>query len=202
MTGWVASLAHHYGRRIDVYNRGYSGYNSKWGLSILDQSVIHLKPDLVTLFWGANDAVLEMVIQHVPLPQYSSNLENMVLALKKHLPSVSIVLITPPPIDEMKLRKRNVNLGKQIVMDRSNERTFKYVSAVIDIGEKYNLPVVNSFTAFEGENNNGKLYLIDGLHLNRRGNLKLFHELIRIITEVYPKFDEIQMDQPHWSKLN
>ena len=51
-TGWVASLAHHYGRRIDVYNRGYSGYNSKWGLSILDQSVIHLKPDLVTLFWG------------------------------------------------------------------------------------------------------------------------------------------------------
>ena len=29
--GWAAALAHYYGRRADVYNRGYGGYNTRWG---------------------------------------------------------------------------------------------------------------------------------------------------------------------------
>ena len=115
---------------------------------------------------------------------------------------MSIVLITPPPIDEAKLRKRNENMGKQLLLDRSNERTFEYVSAVVDIGRQYNLPVVNCFLACEGESPNKEIYLADGLHLSSLGNLKLFKELTAIITEVYPIFDEMQIDQPHWSKLN
>ena len=151
---------------------------------------------------GANDAVFEMIVQHIPLNEFSRNLEEMIETLKKKLPSVSIVLITPPPIDEVKLKKRNKDMGKQFVLDRSNERTFEYVSAVVDIGGQYNLPVVNSFLACEGESPNKKFYLADGLHLNRRGNLKLFKELVAIINEVYPIFNKMQLDQPHWSKLN
>ena len=28
--GWASAVAHHFGRRADVYNRGYGGYNSRW----------------------------------------------------------------------------------------------------------------------------------------------------------------------------
>ena len=33
--GWAAALAHHFGRRADVYNRGFGGYNSRWALHVL-----------------------------------------------------------------------------------------------------------------------------------------------------------------------
>lgn len=46
--------------QVDVINRGYSGYNTRWASHLLhsifppDQHKIQL----VTLFWGANDAAL------------------------------------------------------------------------------------------------------------------------------------------------
>ena len=143
-----------------------------------------------------------MVIQHVPISQYTRNLDEMIYALKTELPSVSIVLITPPPIDEVKLRTRNENLGKQITTDRSNERTFEYVSAVLDVGQRNKIPVLNCFILCEGESSKREDYLVDGLHLNRRGNMKLFEELIILIERNYPEFDKLQIDHPHWSKLD
>lgn len=50
--GWVASLAFRYSRRMDVINRGLSGYNTRWALTVFDEAVIRLKPDLVILFFG------------------------------------------------------------------------------------------------------------------------------------------------------
>ena len=46
--------------QVDVINRGYSGYNTRWANHLLE----HIFPEswenshLVTLFWGANDAAL------------------------------------------------------------------------------------------------------------------------------------------------
>lgn len=33
--GWGARLADHYARKADVINRGFSGYNTTWGLAAL-----------------------------------------------------------------------------------------------------------------------------------------------------------------------
>ncbi len=33
--GWVASLANHYIRKADVFNRGFSGYNTRWAKHLL-----------------------------------------------------------------------------------------------------------------------------------------------------------------------
>lgn len=63
--GWAAALADTYTRRVDIVNRGYSGYNSRWALTLLD----HVFPPtaagaaaadvrLATVFFGANDAAL------------------------------------------------------------------------------------------------------------------------------------------------
>lgn len=60
--GWTGLLADAYQRRADVINRGYSGYNSRWALQLMDRvfpptSVVP-PPRLVTIFFGANDAAL------------------------------------------------------------------------------------------------------------------------------------------------
>jgi lysophospholipase L1-like esterase len=61
--GWANLLADTYQRRVDVINRGYSGYNSRWAVNVLDH-VFPLQPpeahgiQLATVFLGANDAAL------------------------------------------------------------------------------------------------------------------------------------------------
>lgn len=72
-------------------NRGFSGYNSRWGLSIIKEVVIDQQPQLVVIFFGANDAVVDAGSTFVPLLEYSSNIESMVVAIRQvsGLPSLS-----------------------------------------------------------------------------------------------------------------
>lgn len=59
--GWGAALTDAYQRKADVLNRGYSGYNSRWALQLLDRVLPEEVPGeivLSTVFFGANDAAL------------------------------------------------------------------------------------------------------------------------------------------------
>ena len=57
--------------------------NTSTKLLTIDEVVVLEKPDLVFLFFGANDAVDERVVQHVSLPQYRVNMESIVVTIKK-----------------------------------------------------------------------------------------------------------------------
>lgn len=81
--GWACALAHHWFRRVDIFNRGYSGYNSRWAVSLLKEVVLDEKPNFITVFFGANDAVDPSVLQHVPLAEYDLNMRKIVLAIKQ-----------------------------------------------------------------------------------------------------------------------
>jgi lysophospholipase L1-like esterase len=81
--GWVAQLAHWWTRRIDVVNRGFSGYNSRWGKLIVEDVVNRENPDFVFIFFGANDAVDESVLQHVPLQEYEENMREIIVKIKQ-----------------------------------------------------------------------------------------------------------------------
>ena len=59
--GWVSTLQNYYIRRMDVLNRGFSGYNTRWGLLMLSEMVIQEAPKIVFIFFGANDACIEQV---------------------------------------------------------------------------------------------------------------------------------------------
>ena len=62
--GWGAGLAHAFQRKVDVLNRGYSGYTTRLARAMFD----HVFPPtmyqdgtkhlFVTLFFGANDGAL------------------------------------------------------------------------------------------------------------------------------------------------
>lgn len=74
--------------------RGYSGYNTRWAVKVLDQRVVPAaksggdgadEPLAVTVFFGANDACLPdrcSAFQHVPLDEYQHNLLSIVSFLK------------------------------------------------------------------------------------------------------------------------
>ncbi|KAL7161670.1 hypothetical protein ACSBR2_042192 [Camellia fascicularis] len=104
--GWGASLADNYSRKADLVLRGYGGYNTRWALFLLH----HLfplgsatPPVATTIFFGANDAALfgrTSERQHVPTEEYKENLRKIVHHLKECSPTMLVVLITPPPIDE------------------------------------------------------------------------------------------------------
>ena len=60
--GWAAMLSDAYQRRVDIMNRGYSGYNTRLATSLLSYV---FPPEtaadaalLATVFFGANDAAL------------------------------------------------------------------------------------------------------------------------------------------------
>jgi len=83
INGWVSQLANWWTRRIDVVNRGYSGYNSKWARLVVEKAVVNEKPDLVFVFFGANDAVDKEVVQHVPLHEYEDNMRYILTTIQK-----------------------------------------------------------------------------------------------------------------------
>lgn len=81
--GWVSQLGNWWTRRVDLLNRGFSGYNSRWGRIIVDKVVIKEKPDFLFVFFGANDAIDPTVLQHVPLEEYEENLREIILKVKR-----------------------------------------------------------------------------------------------------------------------
>lgn len=68
--GWGASLAHHFSRRVDFLVRGYSGYNTRWALKVLDKvfppekEVTDGSPVAVTVF--SAQMMLVFLIDLVP----------------------------------------------------------------------------------------------------------------------------------------
>ncbi len=65
----MALLAHWWQRRFDVVNRGFSGYNTRWLLPLVDRLFVPgggggAPVKLVTVFLGANDCVLPGNAQH------------------------------------------------------------------------------------------------------------------------------------------
>ncbi|KAI1816819.1 SGNH hydrolase [Poronia punctata] len=112
------ALQHFCMRRLDVVNRGLSGYNTKNALQVLPQ--IFLPPSRTTppikyllVLFGANDACLPIPTssQGVPIDQYKENLIKILThdVIKAHKPQ--ILLVTPPPLDEIKSYEVDLEIG-------------------------------------------------------------------------------------------
>lgn len=78
------------GLQADVVLRGYSGYNTRWALKVIERVFPEVDrgggaPLAVTVFFGANDASLPdrcSAFQHVPIHEYKQNLHSIVSFLK------------------------------------------------------------------------------------------------------------------------
>ncbi|EUC28844.1 hypothetical protein COCCADRAFT_108059, partial [Bipolaris zeicola 26-R-13] len=209
---FAAALQAAYIRRLDVVNRGFSGYNSRQALQILPAIVpppSHAKIRFMTVFFGANDASLPDAPnkQHIPLDEFKANLRAIVShpCILAHAPR--IILVAPPPMNEHLWWPRDQSSGYATV-SRLAETTKIYADAVVQLGAELQLPVLDLWKAFmsrtdfnvdawkPGDHVPGSLALppsdaladlmYDGLHMNPAGYQILYDELINVISHNWP----------------
>ncbi|TGZ77358.1 SGNH hydrolase [Ascodesmis nigricans] len=182
-----AALSDAYRRKLEVLNRGFSGYNTAHALHVLPQ-IIPPPTDtcrirLVILFFGANDAVLPGQLQHVSVSNYRRNLHTILThpLLLAHNPK--FILITPPAMCEYTAEECDRAKGKPITQ-RQQANTKLYVDAALSVGEELKIPTINLWKAWTESHAMGKEYpgsrelprnqnfltlLRDGLHFNPQG---------------------------------
>ncbi|KAI0070356.1 SGNH hydrolase [Panus rudis PR-1116 ss-1] len=218
--GFAQKLAYIYNRKLDVLNRGLSGYNTVWGLPVFDQIFAkqheqnHVpKVRLLTIWYGANDACLPPSPQHVPLPQFSSNLSTFIHKVTspsspQYSSITKIILITPPPVNTY---QRGADLASREVprdLDREFDVTRQYADAVKEVGAKEGVAVLDLWTelyeAAGREERRLSEYLSDGLHLNQAGYQIVYDGLIRTISQHYPElhYDKLQSVFVGWADVN
>lgn len=222
--GWGAALAHHFARKVDVVLRGYSGYNTRWALKVLDRAVAGIGSSATgggeqqqqpvvaaaTVFFGANDAALPdryCWFQNVPIPEYTANLKSIVSSLKEKWPAAVIVLITPPPIDEDGRVSFPLPFSDGSGLpERTNDSAGAYAKACVAVAEESGVPVIDLWTRMQQVPGWEKALLSDGLHLTKQGNKVLFEEVLNAfnihgvslegIPNDLPIFDDIDRDEP------
>lgn len=199
--GWVSLLSAAFTRRCDVLNRGFAGYNTRLMLQLLPRiigaptttdSSTTCNHDLLfcTIFLGANDAVLPGELQHVPIDEYAANLDKIMIKMRESTGKsdndslVPIILLSPPPIDEAAWAAwRQIEKS-----DRSNDVAREYGFKVKEVAAKHEQSsVVDTWELLEGRSDARSLYLSDGLHLNEKGNRKVYQGLLDVIKKDYPQ---------------
>ncbi|KAJ8128945.1 hypothetical protein O1611_g4687 [Lasiodiplodia mahajangana] len=102
------ALQHHCMRGLDVVNRGLSGYNTRNALELLPQIFLPPSPsnpriEYLLILLGANDACLPIPTssQGVSIKEYEENLKKIITHEHIVAHNPKILLVTPPPLDEM-----------------------------------------------------------------------------------------------------
>ncbi|KAJ4712349.1 GDSL esterase/lipase [Melia azedarach] len=209
--GWGAALADSYCRKVDVVLRGYGGYNTRWALFLLHHIFspeITKPPVAATIFFGANDAALlgrTSERQHVPVEEYGDNLRKMVQHLKECFPTMLIVLITPPPVDEKGRKEYAKSMYGEKAMElpeRTNEMTGVYARQCIELAKELGVPSVNLWSKMQETEGWQKKFLSDGLHLTPEGNAVVYKEIVRVFSEAGLSSEEMPYDFPHHSQID
>ncbi|KAM5485696.1 hypothetical protein McanCB56680_001998 [Microsporum canis] len=165
---------------------------------------------MMTVFFGANDAVLPPGDQHVPLDKYRENLKAIIQHPVVRRGGTKVVLLTPPPVNEYQLTAFDLSKGVT-PLSRSANNTKLYADACREVGQSLNVAIADIWSAFmkeagwvdgqpiAGSKNvpeNSKLasLLVDGLHFTGDGYKVMYNEVLRAIRESYP--DEAPEKQP------
>ncbi|KAI7152118.1 hypothetical protein KC349_g9131 [Hortaea werneckii] len=157
---WGAALSALYARRLDIINRGLSGYNSTQALRALPLCLpepTQTSLRLLTIAFGTNDARIPHSPggpdQSVSVPEFVRNLRDMGShpAVRAHEDTVKFVFITPPPVDERRLARADAEKYGSLVMGgklrRRADRTAEYAKAVRELGIELGVPVCDVWSA-------------------------------------------------------
>ncbi|OCL09250.1 SGNH hydrolase [Glonium stellatum] len=220
---FAPALQNAYIRRLDVVNRGLSGYNTDQALKVLPNiipSPERVQVRFLMIFFGANDASLPEAVnkQHVPILRYKENLAKIIThpAIVAHKPR--IVLVAPPPVNEYLIWVDEKDMGYD-KPSRTALGTKSYADAACELGEELGIPVLNLWGAFMsktgwsiGEPVPGSLNVVqnsilvdllhDGLHFNPMGYQILYDELMKLIAKQWPDQlpDNLPYVLPRWNE--
>ncbi|KAK2593957.1 isoamyl acetate-hydrolyzing esterase [Conoideocrella luteorostrata] len=210
------ALQQAYIRRLDIVNRGFSGFNTEQGLKVLPKIIPDPKQTrvrFIAILFGSNDACFPEASngQHVPLDQYKKNLVQLLThpVLKAH--KSRVLLVTPPPIEERRLDLRVKSQG-YLKLNRSNAVTKQYADISREVAEEMNVGCVDLWTAFMSKagwqigdplygsqdlpiNNAIRALIHDGLHFTPEAYKIFYEEVMKVIASTWP--DQMPEQLPH-----
>lgn len=204
--GWIARVSAVYGSRADVLCRGFSGYNSRWGLRIFSRLFNAVDTEcmqIVTIWFGTNDCVVKGQPQHVPVEEYRHNLAKMILYIREQgKMKITPILITPPPTDDDAADEDAEKNGKPTGI-RRNDVVQQYVAACVELAVQTRVPCVDLHTEMSSHAA-WREYLSDGVHLNSKGNAFVAEAVLRTIKKYVKPIDSDRLARsfPHWSEID
>ncbi|GMN45898.1 hypothetical protein TIFTF001_015094 [Ficus carica] len=209
----ILNKSHKLSTSVMVVNHGRSLVDLMVNHQLIDINERLIKdstkpPSVVTIFFGANDAAIlgrTSERQHVPIEEYKNNLRKIVLHLKECSPTVVVVLITPPPIDEEGRNKyaRSLygeNAGK--LPERTNEETGVYAKECAELAKEMGLHSIDLWSKMQETEGWQKKFLSDGLHLTPKGNAVVHQEVVRVSSVAWFSAAEMPYNFPHHSQID
>jgi len=209
--GWAALLADAYSRKVDVFNRGFSGFNTRQGAAIAGEVFPPPPPGargllFATVFFGANDAAAATghpaepakPLQHVPLPEFEANLTAIVAAARRAVDAAGAVLVlTPPPVDAARWP------------DRSTPAAAAYSAAAARVvaaaaaaapggGGGARVLLVDAHALVAGAPDGPARLLNDGLHLSGAGNALVADAVAAALAGAGLAPPDLPLDFPLW----
>jgi len=202
---WVALVANLLQRKCDVINRGFSGYTTRslkpFLPSIVTESLVN--DNVVTVIClGANDSNLKELneAQHVPLSEYSNNLEDIIEFLKnKGIESSKILLVPPPPCNEEMWRKA-LEVKSNSTVERSpknNATTRQYFEACLEVAKKKQCRSISDSNHY-WNSLDSKVNFCDGLHFSKEGSVMFFNFVSKELSNMTK---DLPMILPDWKDL-
>lgn len=211
--GWSQRLHEVYDGKVDLYIRGFSGYNTRYACHLLPRILSQCggigSVRVVVIFFGANDAVITSEAQHVPLREYADNLRKLANYVKSYrkLDPILPVLVTPPPVQEE-------GQGDP-VPSRLAARTKEYASACVAVARKLACPVIDlhsemisrleeEFDTEDAVQKGLERYLIDGLHFTSTGNEVVAEMMLEMFRKEVPALspDMVKRPFPPWREID
>jgi lysophospholipase L1-like esterase len=146
---------------INVITTSIGGENSIGGAERFEQDVLIHKPDVVFIDYALNDR--------------GSGLEAAKIAWKKMIEKalllhIKVVLLTPSP-----------DLSEDILQQEAPLN--KHTSQILQLGNDYSIPVVNSYALFKNVALNGEAvsnFMAQGNHPNALGHALIADEIVKL----------------------
>ncbi|XP_059667989.1 GDSL esterase/lipase WDL1-like isoform X2 [Cornus florida] len=169
----------------DIILRGYSGWNSRRALEVLDKIFpkdASVQPDLVIVYFGGNDSVHAHpsgLGPHVPLPEYIENMRKIVIHLKSLSEKTRLIFLGAPPVNEAKIRE--FLSGKFDKLGRTNESCRIYSEACIKLCREMDVKAIDLWTALQQRDDWLTACFTDGIHLSSEGSKIVVEEILRVL---------------------
>lgn len=125
---------------VRVVNAGINGNTSRQGLARLQRDVLSLKPDVVVLFFGANDSRLDAPKTQVALDEYTANLTKIIDQCQRS--HARVLLGTMPPIVAEAYYTRHPKENYDAV-GGFQQHVEKYREASLKVAKSKKVPVVD-----------------------------------------------------------
>ncbi len=168
------------GAKVEVVNLGVGGERTDQALGRM-QKIIDLKPDIVTIMYGANDSWVDKGKKDARISEaeFGANLKELVVRLRKE--SITPILMTSPRLGDKH--------GPNGAGEHPNGRLERLIVICRAVAKELKVPLVDHFAHWDASNKNSDIgaWTTDQVHANERGNQEIAKLMLPVVRKALGK---------------